>query len=982
MSFFKFLDIPDKKANKGILFSLVGLVFVAVVPLLIFCSGVAWMIVDKKKDAVAEKLASTTRALLVAVDHELQSQFTAMNILASDISPESVVRGDFQERAHRAVKANSQWRNIGLIDPHSHRIILASPTAPTPTPLTISPHHVDEVVRTKKPLIAGTFATSKITQGPIILLMSPVMRGNEVHYVLGVAMDSKSISNIFTEQQLAPSWTGAVVDAQMILAGRSRDPQRYVGVRSTQSLIDHISASTSGMFTAVNQEGATVYTVFSRSIQTGWSVAIGVPADELEGPIRLVLLQLVASGGILVTFALLLAWIVGRVIVQRRNTYEQALLESESRFRLMADTAPVFIWICDTNKRCIWLNQVGIEFTGRALEQHLGNGWAESIHPDDIQRCGTAFSAAFEHRQPFTIEFRLRRADGRYCWVLDKGIPLYEHNQFIGYIGSGTDISDRRSAEAALQQLNEEKTIILENAGVGISFVQDRRQMWANPAFCRMFGCTSEEIFEVSTEIFYPSREEFEQLGSEVYHALSLGETVSKEVMMRRFDGTLFHARLAGKAVNPADPSAGSIWILSDETTQKELERELLAAREAAESANRAKSIFLANMSHEIRTPMNGVIGVAQLLAMTELTAEQKEYVDILNVSGKNLLSLINDILDLSKIEAGKIEIELSEFSLQECISSIVLTQKPAISQKGLSLDLVVADTIPAVLLGDQLRVKQILLNLLGNAVKFTSQGGISISAEVLEKDDSSVLIQITVDDTGVGISPETLENIFQPFVQEDGSISRKYGGTGLGLTISRRLAELMNGSISVRSTQDLGSCFTVCLPFTVMHTINAAQETPRNPVFNDEGPQLRILFAEDDQTNITLGMSLLKKLGHTVVVAENGRECLRELELGTFDFVLMDIQMPVMSGEEALGEIRKKERGTPVHQRVIALTAYAQRGEKERFLEEGFDGYVSKPLDIPELVTELQRLSGSNKKPVAATEEERHEETIQNSGS
>jgi signal transduction histidine kinase/CheY-like chemotaxis protein/HAMP domain-containing protein len=411
--------------------------------------------------------------------------------------------------------------------------------------------------------------------------------------------------------------------------------------------------------------------------------------------------------------------------------------------------------------------------------------------------------------------------------------------------------------------------------------------------------------------------------------------------------------------IDPFTVSGKLFVVISHEniTERVQAEIELHSAKARAESANHAKSEFLANMSHEIRTPMNGVIGMTELLKMTVLTEEQMDYVRNIEVSGNNLLSLINDILDLSKIEAQKIEIEQDEFSLHHCINDIVLMQKYLIHEKGLALNVDVAQELPHLLVGDSLRLKQILLNLVGNAVKFTAQGSITISAQLLELSETSVVVEIAVRDTGIGISAGALDEIFKPFVQEERSTTRRFGGTGLGLSISCRLAELMGGSISVESTRGVGSCFNVILTFLPTRMAFTDEDTSDQSISTWDGELLRILFVEDNPISSECGVSLLSKLGHDVVAVENGLECLLALKTSVFDLVLMDIRMPVMNGLDALREIRGKEQGECFHQPIIALTAYALRGEKDSFLHKGFDGYLSKPYKMNELISEMKRV-------------------------
>gem|GEM_PF-2500476 len=522
------------------------------------------------------------------------------------------------------------------------------------------------------------------------------------------------------------------------------------------------------------------------------------------------------------------------------------------------------------------------------------------------------------------------------------------------------DVTDRRNAEEALRRVLKEQSIMLENVAAGICFLQERRIKWVNASFCKIFGHSVKDLIGACSLMLYASLDDYEAAGLEAYPSLAAGKTFSKGFTMCRKDGSQFYGMLTGKAVNPSEPHTGSIWIVTDETARHELENELQQSKEAAEAANVAKSEFLANMSHEIRTPMNGIMGMTQLLLEGEPSEEQKEYLDDIMTSARTLLSLINDILDLSKIEAGKLELDQKPFRLAETIRDVIKSQIGPIGRKGLGIRTELASGMLENLVGDQLRLKQILLNLVSNAVKFTARGTVTVAASVTEYGDGMALVEITVSDTGIGISKENLQRIFIPFIQAEASISRTYGGSGLGLSICRRLTELMGGNIWATSKEGEGSSFHVRLPFNVEETAadgrGAEADPGRSPSRRAQrsGRRLKILIADDNEVNLKFTVQLLKLRGHEAVSAANGYQAIEKWRNEPFDLVLMDVQMPELDGIEAMRAIRCEQQRSGRCEPIIALTAFALRGDQERMLEQGFDGYACKPLNMEVLFKDL----------------------------
>ena len=502
---------------------------------------------------------------------------------------------------------------------------------------------------------------------------------------------------------------------------------------------------------------------------------------------------------------------------------------------------------------------------------------------------------------------------------------------------------------------------------------RDERCRFANPVYQQWFGRAPDQVIgntmrEILGEALYQQNEPF-------IKAALRGEPQQFERAIIKADGTTGYT-LANyipdlQAENEAgleqDAVRGMVTLVTEvteiKTAQFELERlngELAEQSRRAESANQAKSTFLANMSHEIRTPLNGILGMSELALDESLSPPVREAFETINHSGQVLLSIVNDVLDFSKIEAGKLDIESVPFALPDLVQQTLAMLGPMARAKGLALTVTLDPEIPAGLQGDPGRLRQVLLNLIGNALKFTEQGQISTRARLLGREGRRITLQLDVQDTGVGIAPDKQRLIFEPFSQEDASITRRYGGTGLGLSITSRLVQLMGGRIWLDSVPGQGSTFHFTVVLGLATEAGVEPPPAPDPCLNappagDRPRTLRLLLVEDNLINQKVGLGMLKRLGHQVAVANDGQEALDQLASERFDLVLMDMQMPVMDGLDATRQIRAREQalGLP-RTTIIAITANALSSDQDRCRTAGMDGFISKPLQAAALKAQL----------------------------
>jgi PAS domain S-box-containing protein len=637
---------------------------------------------------------------------------------------------------------------------------------------------------------------------------------------------------------------------------------------------------------------------------------------------------------------------------------QQSLEATESWYRGIVEFAPKALLVFDEHG-VILANQESEATFGYAPGSLLGQSYRTLVPDNQLEAIDHLLERVRINNVLDTVELVARRADGgefpaemRLCLL-----PAREDRGQCLCVAI-RDLSQRKTEERSLREAHELQQAIVSSAPYGIALVQGGLITQANSRLDELLGYVPGEQLQCSPLIWLDqvmSAQTLMTLEAQVREALERGDIYQQQIQLRRKDAQCFWASVSARAIASGNQSRGSIWIIEDISAQQAAADEMLQARQLAEESARIKAEFLANMSHEIRTPMNAIIGMTHLTLKTELNERQRDYLHKVQRSSRHLLGVIDDILDFSKIEAGKLQLEVRDFSLVQLLEEALDQVRPRIAEKGLHMRLNIGADVPECLRGDSLRLRQILLNYLSNAVKFTERGQIRVEVSLRQAGADDALFYFSVTDSGIGLSSEQQKHMFQSFQQADASTTRRFGGTGLGLAIAKQLAGLMSGQVGVQSVLGEGSNFWFEVRLQLSRSTVIDGPTARETFSDWSAPEgTRVLLVEDNELNQQVAAELLQAVGCGVDIATDGRQALNRLSDVRYDLVFMDMQMPVLDGLAATRLLRQRPGlGTLP---VIAMTANASQRDHDACLAAGMNDFVSKPFEPQTLYALLRR--------------------------
>lgn len=657
--------------------------------------------------------------------------------------------------------------------------------------------------------------------------------------------------------------------------------------------------------------------------------------------------------------------VVGFLTLQigRRKEAEARLSTTANRFSTLISNLPMGILVEDEQRTIglanrFFCNMFGIKEPPAGLSGTDGTILEEAYkHIFADPEAFTRHTKSLIEKKEWRVNDEIMLADGR-CWEMDY-VPIFMNHVYKGHMWNYRDITDRKQAEQAIRMKEEKYRNIIENMNLGLLELDTGECIqYANHSFCEMSGYALEELYGQRPGALFAALADHELVETK-NELRKKGISDAYEIAVHNKSGAQKWWLVSGAPrYDDSGQIVGSIGIHLDITEQKELEFKLNDVSEAAGQSARAKEAFLANMSHEIRTPLNAIMGMSRQLEKSFLDDKQRFFLNTINTATDHLLIVINDILDISKIEAGKLNLEHIGFNLEEVTRHACRVMQPRADEKGLQLNCDIDAGIAPVLLGDPHRLNQVLLNLMSNGIKFTETGAVEVRCQLKEQRPGTQVLDIIVKDTGIGMDQEFLAKLFEKFTQEDRTTARKYGGTGLGMSISRQLVELMSGQIAVESAKGNGTTILLNIPF---ETGTPADLPGKRHSVADTRllTGKNVLLVEDNEMNRLVVTTILEGYGVVLAEAVNGADAIARLKQQPFDLVLMDVQMPVMSGLEATTIIRNELK---LNIPIIALTANAIKGESQRCLAAGMNDFVSKPFEEEELLGKItEQLDGRN---------------------
>ena len=838
---------------------------------------------DQERAEIERDSLLTARSLVHAVDRDLRAGILVASVLAS--SP-SMQAGDLPAAyAQARLTLSDDFPGFNFVLSDADGVQLFN-TLRAYGPLQPDPDNVARIRRvfdTGKPAVSDLFIGG-VLRRPIVAVHVPVWRDGKVVYCLSVGMEPQRMGRVLSEARLPPDRIVGVLDSQGVFVARSHEPRESVGMRTHPAVLASLRQMPEAAVVTDTLEGVPVFAMYSRSEDTGWAVVVGVPRSAVLNEVLSSVSWVTLTQCLLLAIGLCMAWLLGG----RIGKSVRALSDATAALGSGAPLAPAL---------------------------------AHELEHAAFREAGEAAAMLLK------VEAELERHRHKLeSLIAERTAQLEVVNEQMQQARDAAQASNLRLRESEQEALERELRIrtVMDNVREGIITLDERGIVASfNGAASAIFGYAPEEVIGANVQCLMPPElRPAHHAGMVRYLAGGEPAVIGKERVVLpglRKDGSTFLLELAISAIEVQGRTL-FVGILRDVTEQRRAEQALMAAMEQAQQASQAKSAFVANMSHELRTPMNAVLGMAHLLGNTGMSIEQRRYVDMIRSSGEALLFILNDILDFSKIEAGKVELHDERFDLDDVLHAVASIMGVNAGDKALELAIGVQPDVPRALVGDAMRLQQVLVNLTGNALKFTPHGDVALLVDCVTMGADAATLRLRVRDTGIGISADQQQRLFSPFTQADSSMTRLYGGTGLGLTISKSLVELMGGTLEMRSASGEGSEFTITVPF-------ALADCEAAPTLASAAlpAGLRVLVVDDHATSRACVAMTAAGLGWHAETAASGAQALDLLGRAgeAFDVVLADWQLPDMNGLSTLAAIGTLPAAPPV---IVMAGAY-ERG-------------------------------------------------------